>query len=59
MDTIILVIERKDNKTGKRYRIEKMFDSETLHRCVKSVGEQLEDAILEMREKLDTRLTES
>ena len=51
----MLIIERKDPSTGNRYAVEKLFDSEMLHRCVKSVGEQMEDAIVEMREQLDAK----
>jgi hypothetical protein len=53
METITLIIERSDPSTGKRYAVERRFDSEMLHRCVKSVGEQMEDAIVEMREQLE------
>lgn len=55
METITVIIERPDPSTGNRYAIEKRFDSEMLHRCVKSVGEQMEDAIVEMREQLDAK----
>ena len=58
METITLIIERQDPSTGNRYAIEKRFDSEMLRRFVKSVGKQIECAIVEMREQLDAKENE-
>lgn len=55
METITLTIERKDTSTGNRYTIEKRFNSEMLHHCVKSVEEQIENAITEMSGQLDAK----
>jgi hypothetical protein len=55
METITIIIERPVPSTGNRYAIEKRFDSETLHRQVRSLGETMENAIVEMREQLDAK----